>query len=166
MNIHADIQYLKSRMEQLIIEFPDLAEDEEFRADVFEGETDIERVLEKLVNMSRESETMADAIKTRQTELAERRARFDRKDEAARKLILSVMEQGGLQKFHLTEATLSLRQIAPAPIVTDPDALPDNCVRIERKPDMKAIKAELERGSTIPGTAMSNGKTSLTIRTK
>lgn len=66
----------------------------------------------------------------------------------------------------LTEATLSTRFIPPAPVVADPSALPDDCVRIERKPDMAAIKAAIDAKRDVPGVVMSNGKTSLTIRTK
>lgn len=166
MNMYADIQALRSTMDALFLEFPELAEDEQFRADVLEGETNIQDVLTRLVNVSRDAETMAEAVKARKQEIGERQNRFERKAEAARKLILSVMEKADLPKIQLTEATLSMRVLPPAPIVQDADALPDNCVRIERKPDMKAIKAELEGGREVPGIAMSNGRPSLTIRTK
>ena len=166
MNINADIQYLKSRIEALQIEYPELADDDDLRADVFAGETALPEVLAKLVNTTLEAETMSDAIKGRATELAARKARFDRKANASRGLILDLMERANFPKLQLTEATLSVRQIAPSPIVIDEAALPDNCVRIERKPDMKAIKAEIEGGREVQGVAMSNGKASLTIRTK
>jgi hypothetical protein len=166
VTIHADIQYLKGRIEALQIEYPELADDDDLRADVFEGETALPEVLAKLVNTTLEAETMSDAIKSRAAELATRKARFDRKANASRGLILDLMERANFSKLQLTEATLSVRQIAPSPIVVDETALPDNCVRIERKPDMKAIKAEIEGGREVQGVAMSNGKASLTIRTK
>ena len=166
MNIYADIQALKSTMDALFLEFPELSEDEQFRADVLEGETNIQDVLTRLVNVSREAETMAEAVKARKMEIGERQSRFERKAEAARKLILSVMEKAELPKAQLTEATLSMRHLPPAPIVQDADALPDNCVKIERKPDMRAIKAAIEGGAQVPGIVMSNGRPSLTIRTK
>ena len=166
MNIHADIQYLKSRIEALQIEYPELVDDDDLRADMFEGETALPEVLAKLVNSPLEAESMADAIKSRAAELATRKARFERKAAASRGLILDLMERANFPKLQLTEASLSVRQIAPSPYVSDEAALPDNCVRIERKPDMKAIKAEIEGGKDVPGVVMSNGKTSLTIRTK
>jgi Siphovirus Gp157 len=166
MNIHANVQFLQNQISDLLLQYPELADDEDFRADVFEGETALEYVLTKLVAMSRDASTMADAIKLRMGDLSERKARFDRKEEAARKLIMSVMERADLSKLQLVEATLSMRQLPPSPIVTDETVLPDNCVRIERKPDMKAIKAEIDGGRDVPGVAMSNGKPSLTIRVK
>lgn len=166
MTLYTDINFLRSQIEALLIEFPELAEDAEFAADVFEGQTDLNYVIAKLVETSLEADAMAEAIKLRASALSDRKMRFERKEEAARKLILSLLEQAGLPKLQLTEATLSVRHIAPAPIVADADALPDNCVRIERKPDMKAIKAEIEGGREVPGVVMSNGRASLTIRTK
>jgi len=47
--------------------------------------------------------------------------------------------------------------------VVDENLLPDELCRITRKPDMAAIK-QLE--TIIPGLAMDNGGTSLTIRRK
>lgn len=166
MNAHANVQFLNQQIDALVLEYPELADDADFRRDVFEGQTSLDYVLSKLVETSLDAVTMADAIKARKIELGERQARFERKDEATRKLILSVMERAELPKIQLTEATLSMRQLPPSPIVTDATALPDNCVRIERKPDMKAIKAEIEGGREVPGVAMSNGRPSLTIRTK
>ena len=165
-NLHFKIEALRSDIEALFLEYPELRDDEQFRADVFEGQTSIEAVLVSLVDNSRDAATMSQAISLRMKELGERKSLFDRREEAARKLILSLMEKANLPKIQLTEATLSTRQIAPSPFVTDATLLPDDCVRIERKPDMAAIKAALEGNRDIPGVAMSNGKTSLTIRIK
>lgn len=164
--MNANVHFLNQQIDALLLEYPELADDDDFRRDVFEGQTSIDYVLAKLVETSLEAAAMADAVKFRKTALAERQSRFERKDEATRKLILSVMERAELPKIQLTEATLSMRQLPPSPIVTDADALPDNCVRIERKPDMKAIKAAMEGGGELPGVTLSNGRPSLTIRTK
>lgn len=115
---------------------------------------------------TREAETMAEAIKARAKEMYERMLRFERRAEAARRMILQIMDKAFLPKLQLAEATLSTRFIPPSPIVTDPSLLPDDCVRIERKPSMTAIKAAVEAKRDIPGVVMSNGKVSLTIRTK
>lgn len=166
MNAHANVQFLNQQIDALVLEYPELADDVDFRRDVFEGQTSIDYVLSKLVETSLDAATMADAVKARKMELGERQARFERKDEATRKLILSVMERAELPKIQLTEATLSMRQLPPSPIVTDATALPEDCIKLERKPVMAAIKAAIEAGREVPGTALSNGKPSLTIRTK
>jgi Siphovirus Gp157 len=165
MALHNDITYLKSLIEELKINHPELADDDDLRADVFEGETDLHSVLERLVSAAIEADTWAGAVKTRCDELMERQKRFSDKNDVIRNLILSIMERANLPKIQLVEATLSMRKIAPSPIVTDIDLLPDNCVKIERRADMAAIKAAIEVGEVL-GVVMSNGKTSLTIRIK
>lgn len=165
MNIHGDIAYLNALISELLIAHPELVDDEDLRADTFEGETDLHNILAKLVSMSLDAGAMAEAIKARGDELAERRKRFTNKEASIRGLIQSVMERADLPKVQLLEATLSIRQIAPSPVVADADLLPETCVKIERKPDMAAIKEAIKEGE-VPGVVMSNGKASLTIRTK
>ena len=166
MSIHNDIVYLKSLIDQLKIDHPELADDDDLRADTFEGETDLHAVLEKLVASALNADAWAGAVKTRREELADRQKRFTDKYESLRNIILSILERAELPKVQLVEATLSVRKIAPAPIVTDVNLLPENCVKIERKADIAAIKTALETLPFIDGVIMSNGKTSLTIRTK
>lgn len=166
MNIHFKAEALKNDITALLLEFPELADDATLRADVIEGQTNTNDVLAALVNSVLEAESMAVALSLRGREISDRKKRFDNQGEALRKVILSIMERAGLAKVLLTEATLSSRFIAPAPVVTEPEKLPDDCVRIERKPDMAAIKAAIEGKREIDGVVMSNGKSSLTIRTK
>ena len=163
--IHLDIKFLHNSIEALLAEYPVLAEDDVMRADMFEAETDLHGIIIKLLDASREASSMADAIKIRMQEITVRKARYERKEEAFRALIQKILEHADIKKLELPEATLSLRSIAPAPFVTDPALIPEDCTRIKREPDMKAIKAAIEEGREVPGTAMSNGKISLTIRT-
>jgi phage host-nuclease inhibitor protein Gam len=51
-------------------------------------------------------------------------------------------------------------------VITDPQAVPDQFVRIKREPDKTAIGAALASGNAVPGADMRNGAPSLTIRTK
>lgn len=166
MTVRIDVDMLRQSIDALFLNYPELADDEQLRADMLEGETDIDSVLARLVNLAADAGTMQDAIKLRMSAMAERKARYERQEDAMRSLIISVMDRASLSKFVLPEATLSLRMVPPAPIVTDADLLTDDCVRIERKPDMKAIKALMESNGALPGVAMSNGRQSLTIRTK
>ena len=166
MNIRADLADLRSSIDKMFLEYPELQEDETLRADMFEGETELYAVIGKVIDQSSEAATMSEAIKHRMNDLRDRKARFERKEDALRGLVSDLMQKADLQKIQLPDATLSLRQIAPSPFVTDETALPDNCIRIKREPDMKAIKELIEQGISVAGTAMGNGKTSLTIRVK
>ena len=166
MNLRANAEDLRSALDRMFLEYPELKDDETLRADMLEGETELYAVIGKIVEMATEAETISDAIAIRISALSERKARYARKYVALRNLILDLMQAADLQKIVIPEATLSLRQIAPAPIVIDENSLPENCIRIKREPDMKAIKEQIEQGITVAGTAMGNGKTSLGIRIK
>jgi len=156
---------LHASIDALLAAYPELADDETLRADMFEAETSLYEALEIVVGKAQEARTMKDAIGLRQDALAERKARYERQEEAFRSLIQSLMEKADLTKIVLPEATLSVSMRAPSPIVEDADALPDHCVRLKRSPDMEAIKKALKSGD-VPGVRMSNGKAVLSIRTK
>lgn|SRR5574341_2649815 len=166
MDLRIELDELKRSIDALILQYPELADDEQLRADMFEGETDLNGVLAKLVDMSNEAASMAEAIKLRTADLSARRARYDHKEDALRSMILAIMERAGLSKVTLTEATLSVSHRKPAPVIADETALPEECRKLVWKPDMAIIKAWCEAGNIPDGVAMSNGSTSLTIRTK
>lgn len=166
MNMRFELSELQHQIETLLVQFPELADDEQLRADTFEGETDINAVLARLVDMANEAASMAEAVKIRTADLATRKARYDHKEDAMRALILAVMERANLSKVTLTEATLSISHRKPAPVIADESALPPECLKTVTRPDMATIKAWVEAGNIPDGVTMSNGSTSLTIRTK
>lgn len=162
-NIHLDIIELRQQIDALLIQFPELSEDEVLRADTFEAETDLHAILEKLVSMAGDAGAMVEAIKIRSNALSDRKGRFERREEAMRALIQKIMERADLSKVQLPEATLSLSFRKPSPIVTDEAALPDEFCKFKRSPDLAKIK---EAATLPPGCSMSNGKTVLAVRTK
>lgn len=165
-NIRLDVAQLEHAIASLLAQYPEMAEDDVLRADMLEGATDIDGVLSRLVDLEREAKAMAGAIKERIGDLTERKARYERQQEAWRKLILHIMEYADQRKVTLPEATLSIMHRAPAPIIADEAALPDECVKLVRTPDKATIKAWCEAGNVPDGVVMSNGSTSLTIRSK
>ncbi len=166
MNTHQLFHDIQNQIASLLLQYPELADDDQLRADMLEGETDLNRALAKLVDYAREAATMADAVKARRADLGERMARYERKEEAMRALIMVLMERADLPKVTLSEATLSLRTLPPSPVVDDMTLLPEDCIRIKREPDMKAIKDAIAAGRHVLGTSMTNGRPSLMIRTK
>lgn len=163
MNMRFDIAQLSQAIDAILIQFPELAQDELLRADMLEAETDLHDVLAKLVGLSNDAAAMALAIKMRSGDLSERKARYERQEEGLRSLIQTIMERADLPKVTLPEATLSVSYRKPSPLVVDEAALPDEFCKIKRLPDMAKIK---EAGTLPPGCTMSNGKNFLTVRTK
>ena len=141
----------------------ELADDEELKLDTLEGETDLFELVRKLLDRIERAEGDKAVLVSQIQDRNERKARAEKRIDAHRTAIMALMEAAEIDRLPLPEATYSLRKIAPKPVVVDENLLPDELCRITRKPDMAAIK-QLE--TIIPGLAMDNGGTSLTIRRK
>jgi len=138
-------------------------DDERLLLDTLEGETDLFELVRKLLD-GIETDEGDKAILAEQMDARKvRRDRCDARIKARREAVAALLECAGLDKLSLAEATLSLRKMAPKPIVTDAEALPDEFVTFTRKPNLAAIK---EAQTMPPGVALDNGGTSLTIRRK
>ena len=84
MTVRIDVDMLRQSIDALFLNYPELADDEDLRADMLEGETDIDSVLARLVNLAADAGTMQDAIKLRMSAMAERKARYERQEDAMR----------------------------------------------------------------------------------
>ena len=166
MSLRLDIATLERDIANLLVTYPELAEDDVLRADMFEGQTNLHDVLAACVDREREAKAMAGAVKERISDLSARKARYERQQDAWRDLIQKIMDHAGQAKITLPEATLSISHRKPSPIISDEAALPDECVELVRKPVMATIKAWVDAGNMPDGVTMSNGSTSLTIRVK
>lgn len=161
-----DVASVRRHVEALTAVYPELAEDEQLLADMVEGETEVFEVLSVLVRQANETKAIAAGLADYAKDIGERKARIERRVDSIRALIMSIMDAAGLNKAALPEATLSVRAGTQRPVVDDADALPEDLVRIERKPDMAAIKAAVEAGREVAGIHISNGEPSLTVRVK
>lgn len=166
MNLNQQIADFNGMIAALFDRFPELLDDEVLRADTFSGETNIEELLTKIVDLANGSASMAVAIKARISDLVDRKTRFECREEAMRDLAQQIMERADLKKVTLPEATLSVSYRAPAPIVTDEAQLPDTLCKFKRSADMAKIKTAMAAGEQIAGVTISNGKTVLTVRVK
>jgi hypothetical protein len=91
--------------------------------------------------------------------LIARRARFERRIEFLKAMILKLLEHAGLKKIELPEATLSAHSGAPRVLGSaDPDTLPDVLCKITREPNLTKIKERLQEGGEVPGYVLSNAE--------
>lgn len=164
--LHLDANFVKAEIAKLIAAYPELADDESLRADTIEGQTNALRIIERALAERQDADMLAGAIKAREEELFARRGRFERKAEAMKALIKSIMRAANLDKLTLTEATLSLTKGRETVGIEDLEALPQGYVKFYRQADKAAIKQALDRGDEIPGAFLVTGDTGLTIRTK
>lgn len=164
--IYVDAQSVKAQIVDLLSVFPELADDEELKLDTLEGETELFAIASRALEARQSALSMAEAIKSRMADLNERKARFEKKSDAMKRLIQSLMEAAGQDKLVLPEASLSIRSGSESVNVTDLDALPQGYFKIERKADKAAIKKAILAGEEIPGAELVLGDDGLTIRTK
>lgn len=162
-----DINGLRNEIEALIRDNPELAEDEVLRADMLDAETDMYSVLTALFDASAETKTMMAAITDRLHNLSMRRARFSRRFDALRDLMLKVLQSADLNRIELADATLSQRT-SPPQIVghLDPDDLPEDLVKLVREPNRIAIREALLAHRAVPGVVLSNSPPTLMVRVR
>jgi hypothetical protein len=158
--------FIKAQIDMLLVQFPELLEDDVLRADTIEGQTDLHEFLRGLEHRRREASAMVNAIGMDIDNLKQRQARFDRRDEAMRGLMFKLLESAELKRLELPEATLSIANGRQKVVIVDESLLPEDCLRIKTEPDKTAIKAKLDGFETVPGACLSNPEPHLTIRVK
>lgn len=144
----------------------ELADDERAWLDMLEGETDLYEWVRRLLDRIEDDEGIVAALAEQQADRQVRKLRAQDRVASHRLAIQALLEAAKLDKLALPEATISIRDVPPKPIVSDEAAVPDELCRFKRAPDMAAIKAELEAGRAVSGVSLDNGGVSLTIRRK
>ena len=160
----ADVANLAAEIDALFVAYPDLAEDEQLRADMLEGETNLHAVLERLLTVEREANSLMAAIKQRQDDLSARRQRAERRKDAMRGLMLRLLKAADLQKAPLTEATISVTKGRDSVEITDEALLPVSMMKVVSNPDKTAIKAAMDAGKAVPGAQLKTGEATLSVR--
>lgn len=166
MNLKLRADELRRQIEHLCVLHPELVEDDILRADMIEGETDFQQFLAYLTDKANDCKFQAEGVKAYLAEIAERKARLDRRSETIRELILSLMLEAGCEKLPLPMATVSVRDGKPKVVVTDEALIPDELCRVKRYPNKTAIREKIEAGDSIAGAMLSNAEPVLTIRIK
>jgi hypothetical protein len=161
-----DVMRVQNAITDLLLTHPELAEDEILRADTIEGATEAFEFLGRLVRLIGAAKILELGTASYIAELQSRKARFERRQEALRGLVLTVMNSAQLTKAELPEATLSVRQAPRKVIIVDEMEIPDEYLRIVSAPDKLKIKEALVNNQDVPGAMLSNAEPVLAIHTK
>jgi hypothetical protein len=164
--IQVDIADFKAHVADLLAAYPELVEDEDLRADMIEGETDMVPLVTRLLKRKLDADTMVSAIKQRKADIAERQARYERQSEGFKALIKSMMLAADLDKLTLPDATISVTKARTIVEITDEASLPQGFVEIKRVPKKTEIKKALEAGEEIPGASLGLSEEGLMVRPK
>lgn len=164
--LQVDIADFKAKVHELFAAYPELEDDEQLRADMIEAETDLHQLVARLVKMKLDARELATGAKVRKAEIAERQARFERKEDGYTTLLKSLMLAADLDKIALPEATVSVTKPRVIVEITDEAEIPQGFVEIRRVPKKSEIKAALEAGEEVPGAALGLSSEGLMVRTK
>ena len=156
-----------SKIENLKIAFPDLLDDDDAWLLALGSETDIKEYLRTIERKREDTAALEEALAATIDIMRQRKARFERREQAMRALMFNAMQWADLTRLEMPEATLSIRQGTPKVIIVDEDSIPDEFMRIKKEPDKTKIKAALADGfASVPGAEMSNAEPILNVRTK
>jgi predicted phage gp36 major capsid-like protein len=139
--------------------------DERTLLDTLEGETELLEAIaqiDEFILDAEADEAGAEAVITR---LKDRKDRAARRQERLRTIVTQVMDSAGLKTAKTAGGTYTLREVAPAVVVEDESLIPSAYfTQSEPKISKSKINEAVKAGETVPGTRMSNGGISLTIR--
>lgn len=142
-------------------------DEDEVRVLLREADADVEALVARLLRAATQAEDDVESLGRRLDVIGQRRARHARRYEACRSAVLAIMQAlpqlFPKNRFQHPEFTASVSVGRPRPIVTDETALPDECWRITRAPDMTAIRERLKQGP-VPGVTLGNAAPVLTVR--
>lgn len=158
------INNLNEQIKALLLQFPEIADDEQLLMDMLEGSTELHQVVQKLFNHIAESEMLTSAIADRAKKLADRKSRMEKNAAMGRLLIHNIMTATGVKKLDVVEAKISVVNSPDKVVITDENVIPEQYIKITREPDKLAIKKALNEGLLIDGATLSNGGTTILIR--
>lgn len=162
--LHADVANVLADIDALLAAYPELAEDDQLKADMLEGSTAAYDVLTRLVNIERDADSMGKAIAARISDLQARKARADKRKEAMRVLMPRVMTAAGIQKAPLVEATVSVSKGRDSVEIVDEAIVPPRFLKVVKTPDKTLIKAALDAGKAVKGAEIKAGQPTISVR--
>lgn len=156
---HREVAGLVEKLRELC------GDDEQAFLDSLEGETDLIEAARRVVRWMLEQEAQAVAVAGLADTYAARSKVFTGRANQARSALVRLMDEIGQKSLPLPEATLTAKATPPK-VVGEPDVdqLSVEFVKVERKPDLAAIKAALQAGREVPGCSLSNGGRTLQVR--
>jgi Siphovirus Gp157 len=140
--------------------------DPELIHDMLEGETDVYEIIDWLLGKLGDEESMEDAIASRLTALAGRKAACSARQARVRSALHACMAATGERSMRRAEATVSLSFKKQGISQIEEAMLPDRFFRMKREVDKAAIREAMAAGEVVPGVLLDNGGDTLTVRRK
>ena len=171
---HADTEHHLLRQaeaaKRLIASLKEAGEDDDAAlvADMIEGETSLNEAIEAALAEIDECEVIIAGLKAKEQAFETRRKATETRADRIRAMIEQAMLASEQQSLRLTTATVSLRKIAPALVVTNEADIPARFWVEQERPapklDKKALAEAVKNNEAIPGATLDNGGYGLSVR--
>lgn len=160
------LKALRDARERLLAVDSDIEQDERLFSDMMDGESgDAFAVLDRAIRASIETSALIGVLQERMAALQQRKARFERRRDAYRSMVLEAMQTMGIEKLERPDFTATVRSGGtPGVVIVDEARLPDAFVRIRREPDKATIGAALKAGNTVDGAELRNSAPGLQVK--
>lgn len=142
-------------------------DDDQLRADMLEGETDLYEMVSKLLGWAEEDEGAIIVLDQQMTDRAERKKRAQDRVANRREMIRALMDIGRLDKIVLPEATISKRPGKPKLDVVNDDAVPEEYQAVKLSPNKSKINEAFADAEELPNWLVrGEARDVLTVRRK
>jgi hypothetical protein len=166
MNPKIQADFVRAQITVLLARHPELSEDEEALTMSLASETDAEELIARLVTRVQETKAQAKGLKDYMADLSDRADAYERRVEAMRALVFSILDAAHISKVELPIATISIRPGVKKIIITDESVIPGQFMRVKSEPDKTRIREWIDTGNPVPGAFLSNAEPVLNIRIK
>ena len=165
MPIKAAVQRFTQLRERLKQDYPDI--DDETLGDTLEGISDLPEQLQAVIRSALDDESLVEALKLRLADMRARVSRLEERSERKRSLAASVMRDAGLPRLTAPDFTASVRPVAPGLVVSNETLIPpDYWVPQPPKLNRQELISILKSGTSVPGAGLSNGGSTLSVRSR
>ena len=141
-------------------------DDQDTFLDTLDGETDAMEIMGKLVEERTEAAAHEIAMRDLAATYSARAKRLSARQDAISLAIGQLMDAMGETKIKHPIATISRTKARWSANITDADQIPSQLMNVTTKPDMAAIKKQMDQGESVPGCQFKMGQPSMTVRIK
>lgn len=134
--------------------------------DTLDGETDALDVLGKLIEERVQAKSFEEANKAIAQQYWDRAKRMVARQEAISQTIGHLLDAIGETKVQHPLATVSRTKARQKVKVVEEGEVPTQLCKVTTRPDLTAIKAQLDAGVNVPGVEIEIGNPSITVRMK
>lgn len=148
----------------LIRDYPALADDPEFLADVIEGQTDAPAIAAKLIQRRNEARANRDACKALSQDYAGKASHWELRSTAQNRLLMALLDAAGVSALSTPLGTVSVLNGRESLHLAEGFDPPQGYAVVTVSPDRKAIEAALKAGETMPGAWLERGNPYVMVR--